>query len=330
MADLISRIKENHPKLFWFLYRFRPQGLFGILWDTGTGLKVDGRQVIPFGERIKQTFRYRAAAAGLCLTGNEKKLRDLKDRHRGQRAFIMGNGPSLNKCDLSLLGDEITFGVNSIFLNYEKMGFHPTYYVVEDVFVAEDRADQISSYREPVKFFGSNLKYFLDPEGETIWLNVRNLSIDHPEFPRFSTNAIRMLWAGGTVSYLCMQLAYYMGFSEIYLIGFDHNYVIPESARVEGINITSQDSDPNHFHPDYFGKGYRWHDPCVERMENAYRKAKLFFEKNNVKIFNATIGGHLEVFPRVDFDKLLNKQLIGLTGSAKQLDEFNSGRARSR
>ena len=80
MGTFLKRFKANHPESFWFLYRFRPHGLFGILWDTGTGLKVDGRQVISFGERIMQTFRYRLAAAGLPLCENEKKLDDIFEK----------------------------------------------------------------------------------------------------------------------------------------------------------------------------------------------------------------------------------------------------------
>ena len=97
-----------------------------------------------------------------------------------------------------------------------------------------------------------------------------------------------------------------MGFSEIYLIGFDHNYKIPDDAKKNNRSneILSQSDDHNHFHPDYFGKGYRWHDPQVDRMEKAYRKAKEAFEMDGRVIFNATIGGKLEVFKRVDYQSL--------------------------
>ena len=32
--------------------------------------------------------------------------------------------------------------------------------------------------------------------------------------------------------------------------------------------------DPNHFHPDYFGKGFRWHDPQVNKMIEAYQRPR--------------------------------------------------------
>ncbi|MFC1714998.1 6-hydroxymethylpterin diphosphokinase MptE-like protein [Candidatus Poribacteria bacterium] len=251
-----------------------------------------------------RTVRYRVAGVGISFTENERRLAHHRNRHKAERVFIMGNGPSLNLCDLRLLKNEITFGVNSIFLNYEKMGFHPTYYVVEDVFVAEDRAEEINAYHGSVKFFGNYLKYCLLDSDDTLWLNVRFRYDEYPGFPHFSRNALRMVWTGGTVTYVCLQLAYYMGFSEVYLIGFDHSYTIPSDAQVSGTAIMSASDDPNHFHPDYFGKGYRWHDPKVDRMEKAYRRAKEVFESDGRRICNATVGGKLEVFERVDYSSL--------------------------
>jgi hypothetical protein len=255
-------------------------------------------------QMVWRTLCYRLASLGISISENERRLAQYKDRHKNQRAFILGNGPSLNHCELGVLKSEITFGVNSIFLNYEKMGFHPTYYVVEDVFVAEDRAEEINRYQGPKKFFGNYLKYCIKGDDNTIWLNVRFRYDNYPGFPRFSKNALRMLWTGGTVTYLCMQLAYFMGFSELYLIGFDHAYSIPEDVVIEGNQITSLSDDPNHFDPTYFGQGYRWHDPNVERMEKAYRKANIFFSSDNRKIFNATKGGRLEIFKRIEFESL--------------------------
>ena len=235
-----------------------------------------------------------------------KTLKTFANKYSGRRAFIIGNGPSLNNMDLTKLRNEVTFGVNSIFYNFERMGFKPTLYVVEDKLVAEDRSEEISKLTGMVKIFGTELKYCLKDSQDTIWANVIYDFSNYPGFPHFSKDASQCLWVGGTVSYLCMQLAYYMGFNEVYLVGFDHNYTIPSDANVEGTVITSSSNDPNHFHPEYFGKGKRWHDPRLDRMEKAYRRAREVFEANGRKIFNATKGGKLEVFPRIDYDNLFN------------------------
>jgi hypothetical protein len=276
--------------------------------DTGSW---SNKEKLSIQEIIWRSILYRMAGKNIPLTNNEKRILALHDIHAGKRAFIIGNGPSLNKCDLSYLKNEITFGVNNIMMNYEKMGFHPTYYVVEDILVAEDRARQINQYLGPIiKLFGNYLRYCFTDDPDIVWINVRMNYANYKDFPHFSKNAARELWVGGTVTYLCMQLAYYMGFSELYLVGFDHSYSIPTDAKLhsESTEITSMSDDPNHFSPEYFGKGYRWHDPQVDRMEKAYIHAKQVYESEGRKIFNATIGGQLEVFPRVDYFKLFTEK----------------------
>ena len=262
---------------------------------------------VPLGRRAAWTWRHRLAATGKPVTDNERKLADCRDRHRGQRCFILGNGPSLNRCDLTRLAGEVTFGVNSIFLGRDRMGFDPTYYVVEDPLVLEDRADEINAYRGPhQRFFGHYASRFVDAGPDVTWLNLRLRYDAYPGFPFFSTNATRQVWAGGTVSYVCLQLAYHMGFDEVHLVGFDHRYQIPDSVRQEGNRLTSTADDPNHFHPGYFGKGLRWHHPRVDRMELAYRRAREAFEADGRRVYNATVGGALEVFERRDYASLFS------------------------
>jgi len=249
-----------------------------------------------------------------------KNLEGLKSRFSGERAFILGNGPSLTDLDLTCLKNEYTFGVNSIFYLFDEIGFKPSFYVVEDTLVAEDRASEINKLEGMVKIFGTYLGYCIDDSKETLWANVLFNYTDYPGFPHFSRDASQCLWVGGTVSYVCMQLAYMMGFDPVYLIGFDHSYDVPDDADVEGTIITSVSNDPNHFHPEYFGKGKRWHLPRVDRMELSYLKAREIFEQDDRKIFNATTGGKLEVFPRVPYasifkDKKSKKRIPGKTSS---------------
>ncbi len=265
--------------------------------------------------RCARTLRYRLAAKGIPLTRNEYRLLQFRNRHAGERCFIMGNGPSLNLCDLSLLRDEITFGFNSIFLNREKMGYAPTYYVVEDVLVAEDRQKEINSFVGPrQKFFGNYLRCFLQDSPEVIWTNVQVRYDEYPGWPHFGKDAARELWCGGTVSYLALQLAYYMGFQEIYMVGFDHRYQVPKDVQMDGKRWTSTSADPNHFHPDYFGKGYRWHDPRTGHMEMGFQQARRAFDAAGRQVYNATVGGHLEVFPRVDFKQLFPRRSPAASG----------------
>ena len=101
-----------------------------------------------------------------------------------------------------------------------------------------------------------------------------------------------------------LQLAHYMGFKEVFLIGMDFDYIIPESAIIDGANITSTEDDPNHFDPSYFGAGKKWHDPKLHNVLKSYQHIQRVYLEDNRRIYNATKGGKLEVFPRVMYEEL--------------------------
>lgn len=255
------------------------------------------------GKLMDSSLRHRLASWGIPLTSNERRLSSLRNRHKGERVFILGNGPSLNLTDVDRLCGEVTIASNAIFLLYETKKFRTRYYTIEDYLVAEDRKDEAGALKGSWKIFPEDVRRFIKPDLETIYINfLRN----YDGFPKFTDDFLRCVYWGGTVTYMNIQLAHYLGASEIYLIGFDHNYARPASNDdVQGTVITSAaDNDSNHFDPRYFGSGYRWHDPKVERMEDAYRAANDFLKARGVSVFNATAGGRLEVFPRVDFESL--------------------------
>ena len=236
-----------------------------------------------------------------------RRLRELRRQCEADRCFIIGNGPSLKNTDLSLLQNEVTFATNGFFLMFPEISWRPSFYVVEDHLVAEDRGEQINALRGFPKLFPANLRYILEEDDDTIFFDHRP-RISYPDGFDFSFDADRNTFAGGTVTYTCMQLAAFMGFKKIYLIGVDANYDIPEDAKVTGRErvkeIDMASDDPNHFHPDYFGKGKRWHEPNVHTMLAAYAEAKRACEARKIEIVNATKGGRLEVFPRQSFDAL--------------------------
>ncbi|MEQ8821106.1 MAG: DUF115 domain-containing protein [Sumerlaeia bacterium] len=239
------------------------------------------------------------------LKSSRGDVTPFRNRHEGERCFIMGGGPSLKKIDPTFLKSEITFGVNGVFLIFDWLGFQPDYYAVEDRLVFEDRWNDIRKFvTKPECFF--SIQFACPQFDRPNHHYLRSIYDFDPAagFPRFSEDVSKVVWIGGTVTYVCMQLAFYMGFQEVYLIGMDHNYARPDHVQAEGNVWTSHGEDPNHFHPDYFGKGYRWHDPKVDRMETAYRKAKDVFEAHGRKIYNATAGGQLEVFERVNYNDL--------------------------
>lgn len=242
------------------------------------------------------------------LSPDYERLSALKNRYKGERCFIIGNGPSLNAIDLSKLRNEYTFAVNGIFYKKDEMGFDPTFYVVEDSSVMAENIDAIRAYSARHKFFpttyrsihaaGSNVQFFnmnrgfYEKEGASFCV------------PRFSVDAARRVFCGQSVTYLNLQLAYYFGFSKAYLIGMDFSYVIPDAAIVKGDLITSTGDDPNHFNPSYFGAGKTWKNPKLNRVRLNYELARDVFSADERVIVNATRGGKLEVFRRQAYEEL--------------------------
>ncbi|UCF44277.1 MAG: glycosyltransferase, partial [Planctomycetota bacterium] len=228
-----------------------------------------------------------------ALAESNLRLAQFRDKHRGQRCVIIGNGPSLNKMDLSFLKNEITFGMNRIYLLFNKWDFRPTYYVSVNPLVIEQSAGEIYKITSP-KFLSLNGLPHVQNHRDNIFLqSIRR--------PSFSTDPRNGLWEGHTVTYVAMQLAYFMGFSEVILIGVDHCFKTKGAPNKE---IVSQGPDENHFHPDYFGKGVRWQLPDLERSEMAYRLAKQAFEAAGRQIIDATVDGHLTIFPKADYREI--------------------------
>lgn len=245
--------------------------------------------------------------ANLAATsGRFDQLRRRLQESGVKRVFVIGNGPSLKKTDLSLLRDEVTIGFNGIFLHDS---FTPTIYVVEDHLVAEDRQKEILAYRCPVKVFPSYLAYCLEPQANTIFLNHRS-RVSFPVDTDFSDQAGTVSYTGGTVTYTGLQIAASLGAEQIVLVGVDASYTVADVERNDSYGtgvLTSKSDDTNHFDPRYFGAGYRWHDPNVHTMLQAYRKAQQHARRNGFEIINATAGGQLEVFPRVRLEQLLGE-----------------------
>lgn len=240
------------------------------------------------------------------------ELEQFRNAFLGERCFIIGNGPSLNKHDLALLENEYSFGVNSFYYKTRETGFRPTFYVVEDSSVVKENIDEIRNYYAPFRFFPTVYKRLFSETPNTFFFNMNRGFYEKtsPNYciPRFSTDATKELFCGQSVTYINLQLAYFMGFTEVYLLGMDFSYIIPDSHKRTGDVLLSDSDDPNHFHKDYFGKGKTWKDPKLERVGQNYKMAKLAYESVGRKISNATVGGSLEIFDRVNYSSLFDSK----------------------
>jgi len=230
-------------------------------------------------------------------------------QHKSQRCFILGNGPSLNKIDIDRLCQETSFGVNSIFLMTRSNGFRPTYYVVEDNLVFKENMQDIDTYEGVTKILPEQYAEKLDTRDSCYVFNMNTSFYNKRDpaaysVPQFNITPAPQFYCGQSVTYINMQIAYYMGFAEVILVGMDFSYSKPPSHEQSGNHIHSQGDDPNHFNKDYFGAGKTWKDPRLGRVLRSYMRAKFEFESAGRKILNATPGGELELFPRVNFNSL--------------------------
>lgn len=226
---------------------------------------------------------------------SNQKIKELKNIHAGERCFIIGNGPSLNKMDLDPLKDEITFGLNRIYLLFDTIRFSTTYYVSVNKLLIEQCHNEIEEL-PMLKFISRRAKGYINNTDDVIFLNTL-----YPKSFSFTKDLTQKVHEGATVTYVAMQIAYYLGFDEVILIGVDHNFVTKGDPHKE---VITEKYDLNHFNPSYFGKGFKWNLPDLETSEKAYKLAKKYFEYDGRKIFDATVGGKLNVFEKIDYTSI--------------------------
>ena len=254
-----------------------------------------------FFPKTKVLAPYKNIGCGPFLTesvANAKASSELiqwKNKFAGQRCFIIGNGPSLNNMDLSLLKDEFTFGSNRIYLLFEQMGFETSFISSVNPHVLEQFQQDFNKIACP-KFLPAEYRNLLKKEPK----NSFYLPPQDPKTPAFHKDLSQGLWWGATVTFVNMQLAYFMGFQEVILIGVDHYF--KDKGKANSL-VKFENDDENHFSPDYF-KGYQWQLPDLNTSELAYNMAKFTFEKAGRSIIDATIDGHLQIFEKVDYRSL--------------------------
>lgn len=225
-----------------------------------------------------------------------QKIKSFKNKHIGERCFIVGTGPSLNIEILEKLKNEKTFSMNSIVLSFEKTTWRPTYYVIQDGRAFKILEKYLNNEYLKTIFVGISYrkngirisrlinKYIVFPLYEVFE--------EWNEKIGFSTDVYERIYDGYTVTYSVLQLASYMGFKEIYLLGIDCDYTSEGKKHVvEYVENKNSEKEEN---------------LMLESYKIAKRKAALY----GVKIYNASRKGKLDLFDRVDLDDVIGKNKI--------------------
>jgi hypothetical protein len=248
--------------------------------------------------------------------GDQLKLEQLRDLYNGKRCFVIGNGPSLNKTDLSKLENEFTFCANKFYLKLPDLNWSPNFYTCLDWTVTPDDSNNIQAFFDQnpdiLKFIPTRFTYLFKNEQNIFYYHSKPAGFSLYE--KFEPDLPKGVRGGGTVTTAMIQIAAFMGFKQIYLIGTDVSYSIPKSVKQSGPDKfntgvklyleSTQDDDPNHFCSNYFGAGTKWHDPNVAEMKRGFRNTYLAAMLHRINIYNATIGGELNQIPRVPYDSI--------------------------
>lgn len=232
-----------------------------------------------------------------------KALAKLKNAHSGETCVIVGNGPSLRAADLQKLHEKgiATFGTNRVFKIFDQTDWRPTFYVSEDANILRGVQQEVSALEAEIKFIPINLKWYEDIEIPNALYFKIDYDGKYEQSFGLSTDISRAVRCRSTVTATCLQLAIYMGYSKIYLIGVDHNFakMIDKNGNVI-VDNSIQSNFLANYQSDIPDLGFSI-DEATEaylNVEQLSRKMKTF------RVYNATRGGKLEVYERVDFDSV--------------------------
>jgi hypothetical protein len=236
------------------------------------------------------------------------------------RIFLVGTGPSLNSTPLDRLIGEDSFSLNKIHYIYPKTAWRPTYFY----YVDHPLNDFL--WKVPIDENKSAKHLWLLDEYRTGVPDGAHIHDEHPQIRRV-TGLGNVTWikrcplhsgySGGNPKgmhewhfpEICtayngmsamIQISVQMGYDEIYLLGCDLGYQF--------------DYTKNHFHVDYaegnippnkWDAAY-WAQSDEFNAKVAHEIAKTECAKRGVKVYNATIGGSLEVYPRISLEEVLN------------------------
>lgn len=225
---------------------------------------------------------------------NSHKLKKFKNIHKGQRCFIIGTGPSLNKTNLSLVKNEIVFGVNTLYRGLSKFGIRCNYYAVSDVDVWKSHFKNILDLNailflssDAGKDYLSNLSFYQKfQKNEPIV--IRELGEMWSSGWLIKDLSIGAYWGYTVIIDICLQAAYYMGFREVYLLGCDCDY--SGLHRFDGLKTETLGG----------GAVGDW-----SKIFTSYEICKKVYEEDGRKIINATVGGKLEIFKRKKLEEIV-------------------------
>lgn len=259
--------------------------------------------------RLATPLRHRAADYGIAFNHNDRFLLGLKNSKVDQIAFVIGNGPSLRLDDLEKLTvapNSVTFAANKVYLAFDQISFRPSFYFVEDNLVLQQNWNQVNALEGIPKFHPKRALDWAPRVRHAYYYEFIWEDPNRSGFPSFGANPVQGFYWGSTVIYSMIQFACFMGCNPIVFLGVDFSFELPK-APPEGIELVSE-GERNHFHAAYRVPGEKWNIPNLDIQMKTFQKIRSWGDANGVEFYNATRGGKLEVFDRVDLDSFLESR----------------------
>lgn len=228
------------------------------------------------------------------------RVTSMRDSHRGRRAWFIGNGPSLQTEDLDRIPeDDLVFAFNRFYLAYDRTRLREDFIVSADMLMIHDFGQEMIDVAAGLPLFCfQDQRPFEELIGDYIWLQPSTASL-----PIFSMRADRAIAIGGSSVFVALQFAFHLGIRDFVMTGMDFSFSA-NPHRDPRYPFPVCYDDGNHFIP-----GYRsarpWCPPTWCDIITGFLNARTSIEQAGGRIVNATRGGRLEIFERVDIDRLL-------------------------
>lgn len=253
-------------------------------------------------KRFSEFIKYKS----YVKSSYSERIKNLKNKYNGETCFIIGNGPSLNADDLEKIRGYYSFGVNKVYHIFNESEWRPDFYVCVDNRALEECYSKMHESKSICFFDYQITKYSGYHDMDNVYL-IKNRQrffinrFDSKRLPSFSKDISISVESGETVIYNAIQIAVYLGFRKIFLLGVDCNYskVFTPNGKIK-INSTGGS---------YFSESLDKNNDNVSNIIgqlNAFKSAKKFCDENNIEIYNATRGGKLETFDRVNITEFIS------------------------
>jgi hypothetical protein len=250
-------------------------------------------------EQATLIYDYDLSAEDKALLGRNEIFRD---RHRSERCFVIGNGPSLKSQDLSPLVNEFTFVMSGFWKHPVVEQWQPSYYFFADSLFF----DGSEPMREFFTALGSRIHsttFFVPLYSREVIQRMSLLPLDQTYFVAFRERLglsgrpdfTRIVPVVMSASQFAIMAAMYMGCSPIYLLGLDHDWLY------EGATI---DNHPE-VQPNLDRWSYKFLMECQLELWYGYESLLKVAEAEGICILNATNGGFLDVFERMDYESVV-------------------------